>query len=200
MREIPKPYEVYKHFKGNIYQIISIALDSETLEQVVVYQQLYSPFQMYVRPLEMFLSKTDKDKYPDAVQEYRFEKLEKAMLETDVKVQAINAHVIDSDSVEKLMEQPLEAVAVEETRETENIEDEEVLDIDPNLLRFLEADTYSDKLELLHLMHATVTDAMIDTMAMSLDFEIQSGDIEQRYQELLNCLLTKERFECARMR
>ncbi len=197
MREIPKPYEVYKHFKGNIYQIISIALDSETLEQVVVYQQLYSPFQMYVRPLEMFLSKTDKDKYPDAVQEYRFEKLEKAMLETDVKVQAINAHVIDSDSVEKLMEQPQEAKAVEEIGYAE---EEEMPDIDPNLLRFLEADTYSDKLELLHLMHATVTDAMIDTMAISLDFEIQSGDIEQRYQELLNCLLTKERFECARMR
>lgn len=196
MREIPKPYEVYKHFKGNIYQIISIALDSETLEQVVVYQQLYSPFQMYVRPLEMFLSKTDKDKYPDAVQEYRFEKLEKAMLETDVKVQAINAHVIDSDSVEKLMEQPQEVKAVEEAGYAED----EMPDIDPNLLRFLEADTYSDKLELLHLMHAAVTDAMIDTMAMSLDFEIQSGDIEQRYQELLNCLLTKERFECARMR
>ncbi|MBQ7942649.1 MAG: DUF1653 domain-containing protein [Lachnospiraceae bacterium] len=199
MREIPKPYEVYKHFKGNIYQIISIALDSETLEQVVVYQQLYSPFQMYVRPLEMFLSKTDKDKYPDAVQEYRFEKLEKAMLETDVKVQAINAHVIDSDSVEKLVnqeeEKALESVTVEESA----VADEE-FDIDPNLLRFLESDSCSDKLELLHLMHATITDAMIDTMAMSLDFEIQSGDIEQRYQELLNCLLTKERFECARMR
>ncbi len=197
MREIPKPYEVYKHFKGNIYQIISIALDSETLEQVVVYQQLYSPFQMYVRPLEMFLSKTDKDKYPDAMQEYRFEKLEKAMLETDVKVQAINAHVIDTDSVEKLIEQPQEVKAVAEAGYEE---EEEMLDIDPNLLRFLESDTYSDKLELLHLMHATITDAMIDTMAMSLDFEIQSGDIEQRYQELLNCLLTKERFECARMR
>lgn len=197
MREIPRPYEVYKHFKGNIYQIISIALDSETLEQVVVYQQLYSPFQMYVRPLEMFLSKTDKDKYPDAVQEYRFEKLEKAMLETDVKVQAINAHVIDSESVEKLMEQPQEVKSVVEA---DYAEEEEMADINPNLLRFLEADTCSDKLELLHLMHATITDAMIDTMAISLDFEIQSGEIEQRYQELLNCLLTKERFECARMR
>lgn len=196
MREIPKPYEVYKHFKGNIYQIISIALDSETLEQVVVYQQLYSPFQMYVRPLEMFLSKTDKDKYPDAIQEYRFEKLEQAMLKTDVKVQAINAHVMDSKSVEQLMKQEEK---VEPAMEISDASDEE-LDIDPNLLRFLEADTYSDKLELLHLMHATITDAMIDTMAICLDFEIQSGDIEQRYQELLNCLLTKERFECARMR
>lgn len=196
MREIPKPYEVYKHFKGNIYQIISIALDSETLEQVVVYQQLYSPFQMYVRPLEMFLSKTDKDKYPEATQEYRFEKLEQAMLQTDVKVQAINAHVMDSKSVELLMKQEEKAEPVIETGD----DSEEMLDIDPNLLRFLEADTYSDKLELLHLMHATITDAMIDTMAISLDFEIQSGDIEQRYQELLNGLLTKERFECARMR
>lgn len=49
-------------------------------------------------------------------------------------------------------------------------------------------------------LHATITDSMIDTMAVSLDIEVKDGDIEQRYQEVLNCLLTMERFECNRLR
>ena len=62
------------------------------------------------------------------------------------------------------------------------------------------ADSYEKKLEILNNLHATITDSMIDTMAVSLDIEVKDGDIEQRYQEVLNCLLTMERFECNRLR
>lgn len=72
--------------------------------------------------------------------------------------------------------------------------------LDAGLLAFLEADSYEKKLEILSGLHATVTDEMIDTMAVSLDIEVKDGDIEQRYQEVLNCLLTMERFECNRLR
>lgn len=76
MRNDPKENEVYRHFKGNHYQIVCIATDSETEEKMVVYRALYGEGRVWVRPLSMFMSEVDKSKYPDATQEYRFEKIE----------------------------------------------------------------------------------------------------------------------------
>ena len=64
---------IYKHFKGKYYIVEDIALDSETLEEVVVYRQLYGEHKLFVRNKEMFLSKVDKEKYPSVTQEYRVE-------------------------------------------------------------------------------------------------------------------------------
>ncbi len=51
----------YRHFKGNIYKLIGIAKDSETLEEMVVYQAMYGERQMWVRPAEMFFEKVERD-------------------------------------------------------------------------------------------------------------------------------------------
>ena len=72
MREV-QINRVYKHFKGNYYIVVDIATHSETKEQYVVYRQLYGDGKLWIRPLEMFLSEVDHEKYPDVKQKYRLE-------------------------------------------------------------------------------------------------------------------------------
>ena len=76
----PKKGERYRHFKGNVYEIIAIAKHSETLEELVIYRDVEGENAVYARPLQMFTSKVDKEKYPEVQQEYRFEQVGKETL------------------------------------------------------------------------------------------------------------------------
>jgi len=72
MQEL-KLHRVYRHFKGDYYLVEDLARDSETDEPVVIYRKLYEDGGLWVRPLSMFLSEVDREKYPDCPQQYRFQ-------------------------------------------------------------------------------------------------------------------------------
>lgn len=71
-----KKYQMYRHFKGGIYMVEDIALDTATDKNVVVYRAMYGEKSLFTRPVDDFLSKVDKDKYPESSQTYRFEAIE----------------------------------------------------------------------------------------------------------------------------
>lgn len=161
---IPKTHEVYRHFKGDLYQIIAIAEHSETGENLVIYQALYGEGKVYARPLDMFVEKVDKEKYPAVEQEYRFE-----LQNDDCKPE----------------------VKEEQTEE---------LNIDPMVLEFLDADSYEDKLNVLAGVRHRVTNEMLTTMAVVCDIVLPEGDVSERYEALKYALLTKDKYECSRLR
>ena len=72
--------------------------------------------------------------------------------------------------------------------------------LDPLVLEFLDADSYEQRLNILAGLHHRITNEMITTMAIACDIEVNDGETEERYEELKNCLLTMEKFECNRLR
>ena len=75
-RPLPQRGENWKHFKeGNIVYILGVAEDTEFHEKSVIYQHIDGT--IWSRPLSMFMSEVDMEKYPDAKQKYRFEKVNK---------------------------------------------------------------------------------------------------------------------------
>lgn len=197
MSNKPLPQQIYRHFKGNLYRIITLARHSETNEELVIYQALYGDYQVYARPIESFLGKVDREKYPDASQEYRFELMQELIQASaaggayDKKEEHVEKEHVEKEDTEK---------ESGESCQEQTLEQEEEINIDPLVLEFLDADSYEERLNILAALYHRITDEMINTMAVSVDLEIGEGDTQERYEELKNCLLTLERYECNRLR
>ena len=68
------------------------------------------------------------------------------------------------------------------------------------LMAFLDADSYEEKLAIFTDMRGRVTDDMLTTMAVALDIDLKEGELMERYEELKNCIVMLEKYECNRLR
>ncbi|MCR5557274.1 MAG: DUF1653 domain-containing protein [Butyrivibrio sp.] len=206
-----------------MYQIVSIAIHSETREEMVVYQALYGDYKVYVRPLDMFMSEVDRAKYPDVKQKYRFERVDAngVSLEVDYsndqthEDNAVRSSVSDHfDTIKSQIREESTHGSLEQEREKfrnapykpseimEKSVDEEAqeLNLDPLVIEFMDADLAADKNDILSKLRPIITNDMIDIMAMSLGVVVNEGDVYDRFNDLRTCLTTMEKFESSRLR
>lgn len=187
MREIPKSLQVYKHFKGTYYQVLAVAKHSETEERLVIYKALFGSDEIYARPLDMFMSEVDHDKYPEVTQKWRFSLVTgqgKGRSSGSGRVE----HIVATEEIEK-----------ETGAQVPEREDEEPV-ADDFLDRFLDADSYEEKLDVFTDMWKTINENNIDNVATVMDLNLNGETLEEKYKEILNCLKMRARYESSRLR
>ena len=190
MDRIPKPGELYRHFKNKLYQIVTVATHSETGEKLVIYQALYDDFGIYARPLDMFVSEVDHEKYPDVKQKYRFERITPQTKQTDMQVK--------SETVGQPAAKLPEAGSVQvQTSKAQVPEADEDQAPNPQLIKFLDADTLEEKYNILVSMSDTITDRLLDDMAVVMDVVIPEAPLMERYEDLKNIIRTRQHYEFA---
>lgn len=205
VRQLPKNGEFYRHFKNKLYQIIAVAKHSETGEQLVIYQALYGDFGVYARPLEMFMSEVDHEKYPDVTQKYRFERVElssNTVTETQVKDHTQREYAAENRN---LLENSEKQSLADSFEQSENMglssrEEEYEGGINPKVLEFLDSEDFDERYNILVALRDEIDDQMINTLAVALDVVIPEGDLDDRYDQLKMCLRTRQRYESNRLR
>ena len=186
----PKPGEFYRHFKNKMYQIVAIAKHSETKEPLVIYQALYDDFGIYARPLEMFVSEVDHVKYPDVKQKYRFERITPQTKQTDTQVK--------SEAVRQSAAKMPEAGSVQvQTSKAQVADADDDQAPNPQLIKFLDADTLEEKYNILVSMSDTITDRLLDDMAVVMDVVLPAAPLMERYEDLKNIIRTRQHYEFA---
>ena len=196
INQIPQAGEIYQHFKGKLYRIVTLATHTETGEQLVIYQALYGEFQVFARPLSMFLEKVDAKKYPDAAGKDRFMRIPMAeAAAVPQPVPAPSENPVEPRPAAMSSENPIEPRPAAASSESP-VEPQP----DPGLLAFLDADSYEEKLEVFASLEGKADLHMLNAIAASLDLELSEGSLEEQYDTLKSCLMTLERYECNRLR
>lgn len=89
--------KIMQHFKGNYYLVEEIGVHCDTGEQFVIYRGLYDDNRVYVRPITDFVSKVDKNKYPNCPQEYKFVLVKLANNAINYDVPKIETEIVSTE-------------------------------------------------------------------------------------------------------
>ena len=185
MDRIPKPGEFYRHFKNKMYQIVAVAVHSETGEKLVIYQALSGDYGIYARPLDSFLSPVDREKYPNAEQEFRFERTEPGCMKTEsVQQEAVK----DTNFQGKMPE--------ERRQEKEPDPDQP----NPLLIEFLDAENPEEQLAVLRRMEGCVGKKELDSICVYLDISTRYSSLEEQSEGIRQYLKLRMHYDASRLR
>ena len=219
---IPQAGDFYLHFKNKLYQILTIAIHSETREPLVIYQALYGDYGVFARPLDMFTSEVDHEKYPNVKQTFRFQYITKEELlamkqcenQSNPMGQVIGKEcekqeetsVLDDLKQSNQEDSSNELKTSIQEQEMKDLSEEEIKTTQPRLkdtpLRtlsdFLDAKTVQEKLDILGQMRNYVDEFTLDSMAVCLDYVPSGTSIEERYYSICRFLEMKINYESKR--
>ena len=200
-RQTPVAGQIYKHFKGNLYKVLAVAVHTESEEKLVVYQSVENPDRVFARPLEMFMSDIDRFRYPLIRAKYRFTLVSEPEVENDGE---------ETKEEETIKETPNEDTKGEDVKDEETEEqsdddsavykDNGELVIDPYVEGVLDEKEFSKKIEFFEMLRGKCTEDMLTTIAISLDIQLQEGSIEDKYSQILRTLKMHEKYETSRLR
>ena len=208
-RALPRPGEFYRHFKNRLYQIVAVAYQADDEAPVVVYQALYGDFRVWVRPLGEFMSETDRTKYPEAEQRYRFE------LVTPETAARIPGGTVPMESV------PMEAVAEKAGTDTASSARRSPAETSAPagpeaaaagsalvpaagdrrlLLEFLDTDDLQEKKAILRGGMARLTQGDLDGIYTVYGIQRFPGDIREQADGIIRYLSMRSHYEGDRLR
>ena len=189
LENAPRPGEFYRHFKGNLYQILAIAVHTETEEPLVIYQALYGDFQIYARPLAMFLDTAENGT----------KRFVKVVLENSMKN---NVNIEWSKSQYSFSKESREREKIQKNNTLEklnkNQDENQEKYLYEQMEKFFDADSYEAKLECLLPLRGKLNDIMLRNIAVSLDIAIPESSEEEQFQSIVSCLKTMKKYQRSR--
>ena len=164
--------EFYRDKAGGLYQITAVAVNAIDKGRMIVYQELFGSFLVYVLPAELFLAGFERAK------EERITVPEAGKFPEKEREDAVGMR-----NVSKKDGAPAQTTGIH-----------------AGLLEFLDARTYQQKLEILQGMRDKLSDRVLDDIGMSLDLTVDDKPAEEKYLVIRNYLKTQIRFEDRRLR
>ncbi len=187
MEKIPVSGDLYQHFTGEAYRVVTTAKHAETDETFVVYQKLCGDFGIFVLPLEAFAGRTEEGR-------------ERFVLipAPEIAAGAAGKEALSENRGPSEVRRQEHGERLSEEAALED--DGDASGLDAGVLAFLEAETYAEKLKVYASLAGRADEHMLNTIAVSMDLELTGGSVEEQYDNLKSCLLTLERYECSRLR
>ncbi len=186
-RALPRPGEFYRHFKNRLYQIVAVAYDADDESPLVVYQALYGDFRVWVRPLEEFLSVTDRTKYPEAAQQYRFERVTPEM-----------AARVPQETVPMAVQTPQAAQSAQAAQPEVMVPAE--VPQNQLLLEFLDTEDLREKKAILRGGMDRITQSDLDGIYTYYGIQRFPGDVREQTDGVIRYLSMRSHFEGDRLR